>query len=317
MFYLGVDIGGTNIAVGVVDEEMKIVAKASNKTPAPGNPEALCDVIKTTCDEALKNAGLAYSDIKALGMGCPGAINDDDGIVEFANNLDFHNVPLRKMVEERIPGIPVSMANDANAAAYGEYKAGALKGAKHSLAITLGTGVGGGIIIDGKIYCGFNYAGGELGHTVIVTDGRPCSCGRKGCWEAYASATGLIRLTLEAMEKHPESLLHTLAAENEVEGRTAFLAAERGDETALAVCTDYARYLASGLVSMINVLHPEAVALGGGVAAAPDELLLNPVREIVARECYARHTNQVPHILRAEMGNDAGIIGAALLGRAI
>jgi len=160
-------------------------------------------------------------------------------------------------------------------------------------------------------------AGGEIGHIVICEGGVPCNCGRKGCWEAYASATGLIRLTEEAMERHPESLLHTLAAEHGVEGRTAFQAAEQGDETALEVCADYARYLASGLVSMINILHPEAVALGGGVAAAPDELLLKPVREIVARECYARHTNQVPHILRAEMGNDAGIIGAALLGRAI
>jgi len=172
------------------------------------------------------------------------------------------------------------------------------------------------MILNGRLHTGMG-AGGEIGHIVICEGGAPCNCGRRGCWEAYASATGLIRLTEEAMEKHPESLLHTLAAENGVEGRTAFQAAEQGDKTALDVCWDYARYLASGLVSMINILHPEAVALGGGVAAAPEELLLQPVREIVARECYARHTNQVPHILRAEMGNDAGIIGAAMLGRAI
>ena len=153
-----------------------------------------------------------------------------------------------------------------------------------------------------------------MGHIVIQEGGVPCNCGRRGCWEAYASATGLIRLTKEAMERHPESLLHTLGP---VEGRTAFDAALQGDETALAVCADYARYLASGLVSLINVLHPEMVALGSGVSAAPDHLLLNPVREIVARECYARHTDQVPRLERATLGNDAGIIGAALLGRAI
>ena len=149
-------------------------------------------------------------------------------------------------------------------------------------------------------------------------DGVPCNCGRRGCWEAYASATGLIRETTEAMKAHPESLLHQVAAQNgAVDGRTSFQAAEQGDETALAVCRSYAEYLASGLTDLVNILHPEAVALGGGVAAAPEYLLLDPVREIVARECYARHVGQVPHIVRAELGNDAGIIGAAMLGRAI
>ncbi len=315
MYYLGVDIGGTNIAVGVVDEEMKIVAKASNKTPAPGNPDALCDVIKTTCDEALKNAGLAYADIKALGMGCPGAINDDDGIVEFANNLDFHNVPLRKMVEERIPGIPVSMANDANAAAYGEYKAGALKGAKHSLAITLGTGVGGGIIIDGKIYCGFNYAGGELGHTVIVADGRPCSCGRKGCWEAYASATGLINTTKEWMEKDKESKMWEIVGGDitKVNGRTSFDGMRAGDAAAKGAVDEYIKYLAVGLSDMINIFQPEIICIGGGICNE-GETLLKPLRDLCDQEQYTRDSAKKVQIVRAQLGNDAGIIGAALLG---
>ena len=191
------------------------------------------------------------------------------------------------------------------------------RGTKHFIVITLGTGVGGGMILNGKLYAGMG-AGGEVGHIIVQKDGVPCNCGRRGCWEAYASATGLIRQVREAMEAHPESLLHQVAAENgAVDGRTAFQAAERGDETAQAVCGAYAAYLAAGLTDLVNILHPEAVALGGGVAAAPEHLLLDPVREIVARECYARHVDQVPRILRAELGNDAGIIGAAMLGRAI
>ena len=159
---------------------------------------------------------------------------------------------------------------------------------------------------------------GEVGHMVIQHGGAPCNCGRRGCWEAYASATGLIRMTREAMEAHPESLLHTVAAQSGcVEGRTAFDAAVQGDETALALCRDYVSYLAAGVTNLINILQPEAVAIGGGVAAAPDGLLLTPLREIVERECYPRHTGQIPRIVRAELGNDAGIIGAALLKRAI
>ena len=173
------------------------------------------------------------------------------------------------------------------------------------------------MILNGKLHTGMG-AGGEVGHIVIRQGGVPCNCGRRGCWEAYASATGLIRQVREAMEAHPESLLHQVAEKNgAVDGRTAFQAAELGDETALAVCRDYAGYLAAGLTDLVNILHPEAVALGGGVAAAPEHLLLEPVREIMARECYARHVDKVPHILRAELGNDAGIIGAAMLGRAI
>ena len=183
--------------------------------------------------------------------------------------------------------------------------------------VTLGTGVGGGLILNGKLYSGSGMVG-EVGHMVIQHGGAPCNCGRRGCWEAYASATGLIRMTREAMEAHPESLLHTVAAQSGcVEGRTAFDAAVQGDETALALCRDYVSYLAAGVTNLINILQPEAVAIGGGVAAAPDGLLFTPLREIVERECYPRHTGQIPRIVRAELGNDAGIIGAALLKRAI
>jgi glucokinase len=173
--------------------------------------------------------------------------------------------------------------------------------------------VGGGLILNGKLHTGLGVAG-EVGHIVIEQEGEVCNCGRRGCWEAYASATGLIRHVEEAMELHPESLLHQVAERNGcVDGRTAFQAAERGDKTALEVCRAYAGYLASGLTDLVNILHPEAVALGGGVAAAPESLLLDPVREIVAKECVAHHVGQVPRILSAKLGNDAGIIGAAML----
>ena len=249
-----------------------------------------------------------------MGSGIPGAVAGGD--ILYTANIPMKNVPLEKLFRQHLD-LPVLLGNDADCAAVGEWSCGVGRGTKHFIVITLGTGVGGGMILNGKLYSGCG-AGVEVGHIVVQKDGVPCNCGRRGCWEAYASATGLIRETTEAMKAHPESLLHQVAAQNgAVDGRTSFQAAEQGDETALAVCRSYAEYLASGLTDLVNILHPEAVALGGGVAAAPEYLLLDPVREIVARECYARHVGQVPHIVRAELGNDAGIIGAAMLGRAI
>lgn len=158
----------------------------------------------------------------------------------------------------------------------------------------------------------------RAGHLTVVHGGEPCNCGRRGCWERYASATALIGQTKAAMAAHPESLLHTLAArQGGVEGRTAFDAAQAGDETALAVCRAYVEYLADGVVSLVNLLRPEAVAIGGGVAAAPEALLLEPLRRIVETESFARHGGRSTRILRAERGNDAGIIGAAFLGRVL
>jgi glucokinase len=313
MYYIGIDVGGTNLKAGLVNDNGEILAVARTPLGVFQGPEWFAETLAGLAQEVMAQKDVSVQEIGWVGIGIPGAVSG--GEVLYTANIPMSNVSLEKLFR-RYLDVPVLLGNDADCAAVAEWTCGAGRGMKNFLVATLGTGLGGGMILNGRLHTGMG-AGGEIGHIVICEGGAPCNCGRRGCWEAYASATGLIRLTLEAMEKHPESLLHTLAAENEVEGRTAFLAAEQGDETALAVCADYARYLASGLVSMINVLHPEAVALGGGVAAAPDKLLLNPVREIVARECYARHTNQVPRILRAEMGNDAGIIGAALLGRAI
>ena len=311
--YIGIDVGGTNLKAGLVNEEGTIVAVERTPLDFQG-PEPFAETLAQLAAAVMERGGVEVKDVAYVGMGIPGAVKG--GEILYTANIPMKNVPLEALFRKYLD-LPVLLGNDADCAAVGEWSCGAGRGTKHFVVITLGTGVGGGMILNGKLYSGCG-AGGEVGHIVIKQDGVPCNCGRRGCWEAYASATGLIRETKEAMEQHPESALHAVAAANGgVEGRTAFQAAEQGDETALAVCRAYAEYLAAGLTNLVNILHPEAVALGGGVAAAPEHLLLEPVREIVARECYARHVDQVPRIIRAELGNDAGIIGAAMLGRAI
>ena len=311
--YIGIDVGGTNLKAGLVNEEGTIVAVERTPLDFQG-PEPFAETLAQLAAAVMERGGVEVKDVAYVGMGIPGAVKG--GEILYTANIPMKNVPLEALFRKHLD-LPVLLGNDADCAAVGEWSCGAGRGTKHFVVITLGTGVGGGMILNGKLYSGCG-AGGEVGHIVIKQDGVPCNCGRRGCWEAYASATGLIRETKEAMEQHPESALHAVAAANGgVEGRTAFQAAEQGDETALAVCRAYAEYRAAGLTNLVNILHPEAVALGGGVAAAPEHLLLEPVREIVARECYARHVDQVPRIIRAELGNDAGIIGAAMLGRAI
>mgnify|MGYP003291211051 CR=1 FL=1 len=201
MYKLGIDLGGTNIVAGVVDDNYKIISRSSTKTAMPRPAESVADDMARVSMEALEKAGLNINDVEYAGVGCPGSINPITGFVAYANNLGFYNVKLSDMIKERL-GIDCYIENDANAAAYGEYIAGAGKATNNFVAITLGTGVGGGIIIDGKIYSGSNFAGGELGHTVINADGEVCTCGRIGCWEAYASATALIRQTKQAMLRY-------------------------------------------------------------------------------------------------------------------
>lgn len=316
MYYLGIDLGGTNIAVGIVDENNQIIARASSKTKTD-NAEQVADAMAETVYAALKNAGITLNDVPWVGLGSPGTINKATGIIEFANNLPFKNTPMEEMLSQRLEGKKIYMENDANAAAYGEYMAGALKGADNAIAITLGTGVGGGIIINHKIYSGSNFAGAELGHTVIVVDGRPCTCGRLGCWETYASATGLIKTTKEHMEKAPkDSALWKLVDGdiNKVNGRTAFDAMRQGDAEGKAVVDEYIKYLSVGIIDMVNIFQPDILCIGGGISNER-ETLLAPVREYVAKEQYAMNSAKKTVVCRAELGNDAGIIGAALLGK--
>ena len=313
MYYIGIDVGGTNLKAGLVREDGQILAV--ERTPlAFENPEQFARTLAQLGQSVLHQAGIPASDVVSAGIGIPGAVAGGD--ILYTCNIPLRDVPLSRLFRQHLD-VPVLLENDANCAAVGEWLCGAGRGTQQFIVVTLGTGVGGGLILNGKLYSGSGMVG-EVGHMVIQHGGAPCNCGRRGCWEAYASATGLIRMTREAMEAHPESLLHTVAAQSGcVEGRTAFDAAVQGDETALALCRDYVSYLAAGVTNLINILQPEAVAIGGGVAAAPDGLLLTPLREIVERECYPRHTGQISRIVRAELGNDAGIIGAALLKRAI
>ncbi|HIY28585.1 MAG TPA: ROK family protein [Firmicutes bacterium] len=317
MKYLGIDVGGTNIAVGIVGEDDQIIAKASNKTPTPCSEEVFCDCIVKTAYEAMEKAGVTLEELPWIGLGCPGTINRATGIVEFSNNLGYSNFPVKKMLEERLHGKEVIIENDANAAAYGEYQAGALKGADNAVAITLGTGVGSGIIIDHKIYSGSNFAGGEMGHHVIVFDGRQCNCGRKGCWERYASATGLIITTQEAMQDaDKESPIWKLVDGdiNRVSGRTAFDAMRAGDPVGKKVVDEYIAYLGCGVVNVINTFQPDILCIGGGICNE-GETLLAPLRAYVDREQYSMNSAKKTVVCRAKLGNDAGIIGAALLGK--
>ncbi len=312
MYYLGVDLGGTNIACAVVTETGRILGKASVPTALPDSPEAIAGRIVDCCRMATREAGCTMEEIASVGIGTPGIANRNTGMVEYSCNLNFKNTPLAQLVGAPLRK-PVYLENDANAAALGEYAAGCGRGTHSLVAITLGTGVGGGIVLEGKLLTGFNFAGAEIGHFVMYHDGELCGCGRKGCFEAYCSATALIRQTRCAMENHPESKMWELAPTLEqVDGRTSFDAMAAGDETAKSVVAQYQKYLADGLTSIVNIFQPEVLCVGGGICNQ-GETLLGPVREVFDREDYARDCVRRTRLVRAELGNDAGIIGAALL----
>lgn len=312
MYRLGVDLGGTNIAVGVTDENFNIIGRAKVKTKAPRPAEEIADDIALAVRQAVSNAGLSVSDISSMGIGTPGAVDPKAGVVTYANNLGFYNVPLCQMMKERI-GVDFYIENDANAATYGEYIAGAGKGTNNFIAITLGTGVGGGIVIDKKLYSGSNYAGGELGHTVINFDGEMCSCGRKGCFEAYASATALIRQTKAKMLEKKDSLMWKMVESiDKVSGLTAFDAWRKGDLAATEVVEQYIRYISIGVINMVNTFQPEKFCIGGGVSGEKENLI-KPIVEYLKVEDYARNMDKRVEVCVAELGNDAGIIGAAFL----
>ena len=318
MYRIGIDLGGTNIAAGLVNENYQIVRKDSVPTNAQRDPALIVDDIAMLCKKVCADEGLDLSAIEAIGIASPGIANHDDGVVEYANNLPFRKFPICAMLRERTGVQNVHVENDANAAAWGEAVAGAAKGTKKSVMITLGTGVGGGIIIDGKVFSGFNFAGGELGHTVIEKDGAPCSCGRKGCWEAYSSATALIRMTREKLEEcraaGRETLIEKMVAEKgKVSGKTAFDAMRAGDEAGREVVDKYLSYLAVGLGNMINIFQPEVISLGGGVSNERENLL-KPLIPLIRKEQYGGDLVPLTKICIAELGNDAGIIGAAFLG---
>ncbi len=314
MYRLGIDLGGTNIVAGLVDENYNVIAKASRKTLS-GRPAAeIADDMAAAAREALEIAKITFDDVDGFGIGTPGSVEAKTGTVIYANNLGFYNIPLSDMMFERT-GKKWFVANDADSAAYGEFIAGAGKGTKDFIMITLGTGVGGGVILEGKIRSGFNGAGGELGHAVIQMNGEACTCGRDGCFEAYASATALIRQTKQAMARYPDSLMWKLCSGdlNRVSGLTSFNAMRQGDTAGKMVVDNYIGYLAVGVTNLVNIFQPEVFCIGGGISKEGDTIV-KPLEKIVASDNYARSIKKQAIIKAAKLGNDAGIIGAAYIG---
>ena len=316
MIYLGIDVGGTNIAAGVVNEENQIIGRASAKIKVPVPHRDLCSQILDVGKSALAECSARLNDVESIGVGIPGAVDSENGVVTFSSNLFVEDFRLKEMLQKIIDK-PIYVENDANAAAYGEYVCGSLQNSKNALAITLGTGIGCGIIIDGKLYHGENAAAGEIGHMVIEMGGRLCNCGRHGCWERYASATGLIQTTREMLINNPNRNMNMMAMLggniNNIEGKTAFEAKENGYQLGAEIVDLYIQHLGCGLSNAINLLDPDTVCIGGGVAGA-GEALLEPLKQYVYHEQYSR-INKRANIYLAALGNDAGIIGAANLGR--
>lgn len=314
MFRIGVDIGGTNVAVGIMDEDFRLVAKKSTPT-VKDDPVGITDAIASLSRTLLADIGADFSQVSGMGIGFPGIVDDERGEAVYASNLAFRNYPLADELRRRLPITEIHLENDANAAALGEAKAGAASGAKDVIVVTLGTGVGGGIILGGRLFTGSNAVAGELGHMVIEKDGYPCNCGRRGCFEVYASATGLVRMTKEAMEANPESRMHALAAKRggRVSGRIPFDAARAGDTAAEAVIDRYLSYLACGLTNLVNIFQPEVIVIGGGISGE-GENLIKPLLPRVMEGAYGNGLVKMPVLRTATLGNDAGIIGAACLG---
>lgn len=308
MYRIGIDLGGTNIAVGVVDDHHRIVAEASLPAGAHRPAEQVVADMCRAVELALNKAGLTPADCASIGVGTPGTCDPERGVVVRAYNLNWFDVPVCAMLTAHF-GLPARLSNDANCAALAETVAGAAVGCRNMMLITLGTGVGGGIIVDGRIVSGLGGAGGEPGHSLLVLDGEPCTCGRRGCWEVYASATALIRQGREAAAAHPTSLLNRYP---ELTGRDVFDAADAGDETAQAVLERYYVYVAAGITDLVNILSPEMVLIGGGISRQ-GERLLRPIRRYVAANCFGGAKRLQPVIQAAQLGNEAGIIGAAAL----
>lgn len=314
MYRIGVDLGGTNIAVGVVDDNYNIIGRAKRKTNAPRSAESVCDDIADAVKEAVEECGLTLDDIASFGIGTPGAVDTENGIIKSAGNLEFFDVNLKELLREKL-GKDFTVENDGNAAAYGEYIAGAGKGTENFIAITLGTGVGGGIILGGKIYTGSNFAGAELGHIIINMNGEYCTCGKHGCLEAYASATALVRQTKRKMEQNPDSVMWELCGGDieTVNGKTAFDANRMGDRAGKETVDEYIAYLATGVSNIISVFQPDVLCIGGGISGEGDALI-KPVANYFSSVKSAKRVGKSTLVCVAKLGNDAGIIGAAFMG---
>lgn len=306
-YAIGIDLGGTNIAAGIVTQEHALLDKDSTPTLAQRPwQEVAADMARLALALVERN-GLARADCAGIGIGSPGICNGETGEVVYSNNLHWEHVPLCAAIT-RQTGLACALSNDANCAALGEVVAGAAKGCKNAVMITLGTGVGGGVIIDGKIYEGQDSAGAELGHSTLISGGVECTCGRKGCIESYASATGLIRQAKEAAAAHPESILNN----GRISARTVYEAMRAGDATAKAVVARYEEYLGETITNFVNIFRPEMLLLGGGISGEGKKLT-DPMNDYVKAHCFGGGKSYVTRVEKATLGNQAGIIGAAAL----
>ncbi len=314
MYYIGVDLGGTNCVVGLVDENGTIMQYDSKPTRKERTVEAIFDDIIEGCRKLIKEHKLDHTNLKGIGIGTPGMINTAKGVIDYANNIKIKDFDAVGYIKKHLD-FPVSIANDADCAALGEVVAGGAKGFENVVVFTLGTGVGGGVVIDGKLFTGSFAGATEIGHQIIVKNGKECSCGNKGCLESYASATGLINLAREKALENKDSMLYKLVNGNmeKMNAKIPFDAAQAGDEIGQCVIDEYMDYLAIGIANAINVFRPEVVLIGGGVSRQ-EENLTKPLGEKVKELVYARvmHTQ----IRTARLGNDAGLIGAAMLNKA-
>lgn len=312
-YRIGIDLGGTAVKAGVVDENHRVVFHHS--LPSDHDFERAVDGLARVAEEVAAMAGRKVSDFPCVGVGVPSSVNPNTKRIVFANNTGWRDAPLGEALERRL-SVPVYIGNDANCAVIGEALAGAAKGRKNVVMLTLGTGVGGGILLDGKLFTGGDGMGVEPGHTPLVHGGRPNTCGIRGCLESYASVTALIDQTKQAMAEHPESALHPYVAAHggQVDGRTVFDCAQAGDETAAAVVDQYLEYLAGGIGGFITMFRPEIFLLGGGLSAQ-GENLTRPLTEKLSRYVYSADLIGIPPVVTAALGNAAGTIGAAYLDR--
>jgi len=313
--FVGVDLGGTNIAVGLVDETGKLKHQKSRPTKVQRKPEVIIEDIINLIVEVINDYGLSKEEIEAIGIGIPGLADPDSGDVIQCVNLNWSNVPLKKPMEETL-GIPVFIDNDATLAGLAEYEAGAMKDKKSGVFITLGTGIGGGIIIDGKIHTGFNGVGSEIGHMIVGENYYDCNCGRNGCLETFASSTALINYTKKLMKEENCGTIMTEELNgdiNNLNGKIIISAALRGDELANKAVDRLVKYLAIGIINITSVIDPEIFVLGGGISKAGRFLLDKVSAEVLKNKYYK--SLPVGKIELAELGNEAGIIGAAMLGK--
>lgn len=308
MYTIGVDLGGTNIAVGLVNEKHQIVARLSTPTNADRPYDEIVKDIALTVQKLITDNNISMDEIKYVGLGAPGILNNEKGTITDNSNIHWENYPIKEKIQKYIDK-PIFLGNDANVATWAEYLNGCGNNSQNFIMLTLGTGVGGGMVFNGKLFTGSHSIGAEVGHMIFKAGGNKCGCGNQGCIEAYCSATALIKMALKDLDEHTDSII---AKEEKVSAKIVIEAAKAGDEYGVQLFEEYTDNLAQVLAGLINFLDPDIIALGGGVANAGD-FLLNPVRKKMLNYTVVPSLVQTK-ILKAEMGNDAGIIGAACLG---